>query len=160
MRGAQIAQTVNVLQAMALTEGDRMVLTPTYHVFDLYQGHQDATSLPLDVRADRYGIGDESIPAVSASASRDAAGGVLLTMSNLDPNRPHEVVAEIRGAGWSDATRPGVSGRILTADTMQAHNTFDDPHAVRIAPFDGARYADGALRTSLPAMSVVALELR
>ena len=70
VRGAQIAQTVNVLQAMALTEGDRMVLTPTYHVFDLYRGHQDATSLPLDVRADRYGIGNESIPAVSASASR------------------------------------------------------------------------------------------
>ena len=56
---------MNVLQAMALTEGDRMVLTPTYHVFDLYRGHQEATSLPLDVRADRDGIGDESIPAVS-----------------------------------------------------------------------------------------------
>ena len=56
---------MNVLQAMALTEGDRTVLTPTYHVFDLYQGHQEATSLPLDVRTDRYGIGDESIPAVS-----------------------------------------------------------------------------------------------
>ena len=160
VRGAQIAQTVNVLQAMALTEGDRMVLTPTYHVFDLYQGHQEATSLPLDVRADRDGIGDEPIPAVSASASRDAAGGVLLTMSNLDPNQSHEVSAEIRGAGRSDANRPGVNGRILTADTMQAHNTFDDPHAVRIAPFDDARYAGGVLCAPLPAMSVVALEIR
>ena len=160
VRGAQIAQTVNVLQAMALTESDRMVLTPTYHVFDLYQGHQEATSLPLDMRADRYGIGDEPIPAVSASASRDAAGGVLLTMSNLDPNRSHEVSAEIRGAGWSDANRPGLQARILTADTMQLHNTFDNPHAVRIAPFDDARYADCVLRASLPAMSVVALEIR
>ena len=80
-------------------------------------------------------------------------------MSNLDPNRPHEVAAEIRGSGWSDANRPGVTGRILTADTMQAHNTFDDPHAVRIAPFDAARYADGVLSASLPAMSVVALEI-
>ena len=129
-------------------------------MFDLYQGHQEATSLPLDVRADRDGIGDEPIPAVSASASRDAAGGVLLTMSNLDPNQSHEVSAEIRGAGWNDANRPGVNGRILTADTMQAHNTFEDPHAVRIAPFDDARYAGGVLCAPLPAMSVVALEIR
>ena len=145
---------------MALTEGERMLLTPTYHVFDLYQGHQDATSLPLDVGAERYGIGDESIPAVSASASRDATGRVLLTMSNLDPSRPHEVSAEVRGPGWSDANGPAVSGRILTADTMQAHNTFDDPHAVRIAPFDDVRYASGMLHASLPAMSVVALQFR
>ena len=116
MRGAQIAQTVNVLQAMALTEGERMLLTPTYDVFDLYQRHQDAPSLPLDVRADRYGLGDESIPAVSASASRDAAGSVRLTMSNIDPSRSHEVVAEVRGSGWSDANRPQVTGRVLMAD--------------------------------------------
>ena len=159
VRGAQIAQTVNVLQAMALTEGERMLLTPTYHVFDLYQGHQDATSLPLDVRADPYGIRDESIPAVSASASRDATGRVLLTMSNLDPNRPHEVSAEIRGSGWSNASPPGVKGRILTADTMQAHNTFDDPYAARITPFDDVRYAGGMLQASLPAMSVVAVQI-
>ena len=159
VRGAQIAQTVNVLQAMALTEGERMVLTPTYHVFDLYQGHQDATSLPLDVRPDRYGLGDESIPTVSASASRNAAGGVLLTMSNLDPNRPHEVAAEIRGSGWSDANRPRLRGRVLTSDAMQAHNTFDDPHAVHIAPFDDARYDGGVLHARLPAMSVVAVQI-
>ena len=88
------------------------MLTPTYHVFDLYQGHQDAASLPLDVRT------------------------------------------ELRDRGRID------SGRILTADRMQAHNTFDDPHAVRIAPFDDARYAGGVLCAPLPAMSVVALEIR
>ena len=71
-------------------------------------------------------------------------------MSNFDPNRPHEVSAEIRGSGWSDASPPGVKGRILTANTMQAHNTFDAPHAVRIAPFDDARYAGGMLHACLP----------
>ena len=136
-----------------------MALTPTDHVFDLYRGHQDATSMPLDVRPDRYAIGDESIPAVSASASRDSSGGVLLTMRNLDLNRSQEVAAEVRGAGWSDAAGPRVAGRILTADIMQAYNTFDDPHAVDIAPFDDARYAGGMLRASLPAMSIVAMQI-
>lgn len=154
VRGAQIAQTINVLQAMALTEGEKMVLTPTYHVFDLYKGHQDATLVPIRIEGDRCGDGDISIPTVSASASRDSNGRLLLTMSNLDPNSSHEVSCEIRGANVST-----VAGRVLTADTMQAHNTFDAPDVVQPTEFNGAKLDGGTLSVSLPAKSVVALEI-
>ena len=154
VRGAQIAQTINVLQAMALTEGGKMVLTPTYHVFDLYKGHQDATLLPLDLDVDTCTYGDISIPGVSASASRNTEGAILLTISNLDPNAPREIACDIRGL---DATK--VTGRVLTAATMQAHNTFDAPDAVKPVEFDGAKLQGSALAVSLPAKSVVALEI-
>lgn len=136
VRGANIAQTVNVLQSMMLTRGAEMILTPTYHVFDLYQVHQDAVRLPISLRSDWYRFEGDSVPAVSASASRDGGGRMHITLVNLDPNRPRTVRAELRGA------RPtGVTGRMPTAATMNAHNTFEQPAAVQPAPFSGARLA-------------------
>ena len=94
-----IAQTVNVLQAMILTEqgGDRLILTPTYHVFEMYKVHQDATLLPLTLTSDEYTFGDTTIPAISATASRDSAGRVHLSLSNADPNTDHTVTCTLRG---------------------------------------------------------------
>lgn len=154
VRGAQIAQTINVLQAMALTEGEKMLLTPTYHVFDMYKGHQDATLVPITIETESYTVGDISIPSVSASASRNSKGGLLLTMSNLDPNAAHDTRCEIRGTHLS-----AVTGRLLTAETMQAHNTFDSPNAVQPVEFDAARLKDDMISVELPAKSVVSLEL-
>jgi alpha-L-arabinofuranosidase len=153
VRMANIAQTVNVLQAMILTRDDRLVLTPTYHVFEFYAGHQDATMLPISLRAGRYGYGGESIPAVSASASRDSEGRIHLTLTNLDPNRG-TIFAEFRGQ-----TVSRVTGRILTASEMNAHNTFEEPDAVRPEPFEGARFEGEVLRIALPAKSVVVLDV-
>jgi alpha-N-arabinofuranosidase len=155
VRGANIAQMVNVLQAMILTRGDAMILTPTYHVFELFTPHHDATLLPIALEEGSYGFDGDSIPAVSASASRDSAGVIHITLANLDPGRPRTIRAEARGVSVS-----AVSGRILTAAAMNAHNTFDDPDAVRPAPFRGARLAGGRLVIALPARSIVALELR
>ncbi|HYD51600.1 MAG TPA: alpha-L-arabinofuranosidase C-terminal domain-containing protein [Gemmatimonadaceae bacterium] len=156
VRGANIAQMINVLQAMILTRGEQMILTPTYHVFDFYTVHQDALLLPLEtLRAERYGMGSDSVQAVSASASRDRAGVIHLTMSNLDPTRARTVTVELRGARASRAT-----GRVLTAPAIDSHNTFERPEVVRPAPFDGARITDGRLTVTLPAKSVVVLELR
>ncbi len=154
VRMANIAQTVNVLQAMILTRDERLVLTPTYHVFDFYAVHQDAIMLPVTLRAREYAYDGESIPAVSASASRDAAGKIRLTLTNLDPNREREIAAEFRGQ-----TVSRVSGRILTAPEMNAHNTFEAADAVRPEPFEGARFEGEVLRIALPAKSVVALDL-
>ena len=84
---ANLAQTVNIIQALILTEGTRFILTPTWHVFDMYQVHQDATRIPLTVEADSYEFGETKIPSLHASASRDDEGAVHLSVCNLDPNR-------------------------------------------------------------------------
>lgn len=155
VRMANIAQTVNVLQAMILTQGDQIVLTPTYHVFEFYTVHHDATLLPIDLEAGSYTYEEESIPAVSASASRDQEGRIHVTLANLDPNRSRTIEIDIRGADVSQ-----VRGRILTAPTMNAHNTFEQPNVVQPAPFRGARFASETLLVELPSKSVVVLELR
>jgi alpha-L-arabinofuranosidase len=156
VRGANIAQIVNVLQAMILTQGSRMLLTPTYHVFEMYTVHHDAVLLPITVSsAEWYRLGTDSVPAVSASASRDRGGVVHVTMSNLAPSGARTVAVDVRGARVSGAT-----GRILTAPTMNGYNSFDRPEAVKPAPFTGARVADGRLTVTLPPHSVVVLELR
>jgi len=151
---ANIAQTVNVLQSVILTEGAKILLTPTYHVFEMYKVHQDAMLLPLDLQCDMYQFGDQAIPAIGASASRDPVGRIHLSLCHLDPNKPAEVACELRGAKVKRVT-----GRVLTADVMNAHNTFDQPEAVRPAPFEGARLDDAMLSVRLPPKSVVVLEL-
>jgi alpha-N-arabinofuranosidase len=152
---ANLAQTVNVLQAMVLTEGDQMILTPTYHVFDMYKVHQEATALPISLRSDDYAYDGDSVEAVSASASRDAQGRIHITLVNLDPNKARTVRTELRGADVKTVT-----GRVLTASTMSAHNTFQQPNAVHPTSFDGATLSGSTLTVELPSKSVVLLELR
>ncbi len=152
---ANLAQTVNVLQAMILTQGDQMVLTPTYHVFDMYKVHQGATALPISLKSDEYAFGDQSIDAVSASASRDAEGRIHVTLVNLDPNKARTVRTELRGADVKTVT-----GQVLTAGSMSAHNTFEQPNAVHPTEFGGAKLSGSTLTVELPAKSVVLLELR
>ncbi len=151
---ANLAQTVNVLQALVLTEGDKMLLTPTYWVFEMYKGHQGAVLLPLTIDAGTASFGADTIQAVSASASMKD-GKILVTLVNMDPNQGRKISTELQGAKVKT-----VSGRVLTASTMQAHNTFDQPNLVRPVSFMGARLSGGTLSLELPPMSVVALELQ
>ena len=139
---------------MVLTDGEQMVLTPTYHVFEMYKVHQDATLLPMDLACEAYALDGEKIPAVSGTASLDGAGVVNLTLSNADPNHALEVKCAIRGRQVT-----GVSGRVLTASTVNAHNTFVEPEAVHPVPFAGVELEDHLLTIQLPAKSVVALAL-
>jgi alpha-N-arabinofuranosidase len=152
---ANIAQTINVLQAMLLTEGDQMVLTPTYHVFEMYKAHQDATLLPTDLSCASYQHGDESIPTINASASRDGSGNVHLSLCNLDPGRATTISCELRGMSPTGAT-----GRVLTAEAINAHNTFDRPDLVKPVPFDGMMLSGNILSLQLPAKSAVVLEIQ
>ena len=152
---ANIAQAVNVLQAMILTEGDKMLLTPTYHVFEMYTVHHDALRLPITLEAGKYTYGDRSMPAVSATASRDAAGRMHITFTNVDPNQARTINASIRGQAVTQ-----VSGRVLSAEAMNAHNTFDKPDVVKPTTFTGARLAGTTLTVTLPPKSIVSLELR
>ena len=153
---ANIAQTVNVLQAMILTDGGKMLLTPTYHVFEMYRVHQGEAVLPVTVTAPAFELNGQSIPTVSATASRAGAGPVHLSVVNTDPHRPATVRAAISGSAGR-----GARGRILTAGAMDAHNTFARPDTVRPADFTAFRPApDGrSLTLELPPKSVVTLEL-
>ncbi|MEZ5275343.1 MAG: alpha-N-arabinofuranosidase [Opitutaceae bacterium] len=153
---ANIAQTANVLQAMILTDGEKMILTPTYHVFEMYKVHQDATHLPVELQTPDYGYGDDSIPAVSASASRDASGVTHLSLVNTDPAKTITIACRINGLKPTSVT-----GRILTADSINTHNTFENPDAIRPEIFDGATIDTTGthLTVTLPAKSVVLLEL-
>jgi len=156
VRGANIAQMVNVLQSMILTRGPQMLLTPTYHVFELYTVHHDAVLLPLTITSGGYYVfGTDSVPAVSGTASRDRRGVAHLTMSNIDPSQARTVVAELRGLNVSSAT-----GRILTAPAINSYNSFEQANAVRPEPFTDARVANGQLTVTLPPKSVIVLELR
>jgi len=152
---ANIAQTVNVLQSVILTEGERMVLTPTYHVFDMYKVHQDATRLDLELSGEGYEFEGQVIPKLSATASRDGEGRIHVTVCNLDHANGATLEVELRGV---DAVK-AVSGRLLTAEAMQAHNTFENPDAVKPVPFGGAQAEGKKLKADLPAKSVVLLTL-
>jgi alpha-N-arabinofuranosidase len=150
-----IAQMVNVLQAMILTDKERMVLTPTYHVFRMYRVHQGAALIPVELTAPEYRLEQASVPSLHASASRDAEGRLHLSIVNLDPVRAAEVATTLTGPAVKSVT-----GEVLTAPAMNAMNTFDRPEAVRPARFDGHKLQGSQLTLSLPPKSVVVLELR
>ncbi|MDX9755189.1 MAG: alpha-N-arabinofuranosidase [bacterium] len=149
---ANIAQTVNVLQAMVLTQDEKMLLTPTYHVYHMFKVHQDALWLPIFLKTQDYRLGNESMPALNASASMDQNGKIHISLCNMDPNQ--SVTLQCRLAG-KDAK--SVSGQILTSDLMTAHNTFENPAVVQPAPFTGFQVENNQLSITMPAKSVVVL---
>jgi alpha-N-arabinofuranosidase len=155
VRLANIAQMVNVLQAMILTDGPKMVLTPTYHVFSMFKPFQDATSLATEIQSPNYDLHAMSVPALSASAARSAGGAIVVALVNLDPHRTLKVNGELTGFAAHK-----VSGNILSATDMDARNSFEAPHTVEPKQFGDARLAGGRLTVSLPAKSVVVLNLQ
>ncbi|MDR2079742.1 MAG: alpha-N-arabinofuranosidase [Treponema sp.] len=150
---ANIAQTVNVLQSVILTEGAKMVRTPTYHVFDMYKVHQDAVKLPVFVESDSYAFANGSIPAVSACASRDGGGILHVSLTNADPSGEKEVRIELSGFSPSR-----VKGSIITSENMQDHNTFEKPDTVTVKDYDGSAIRNHGMTVVLPPKSVVTVE--
>jgi alpha-N-arabinofuranosidase len=154
VRMANIAQMVNVLQAMILTEKQRMVLTPTYHLFEMYIPFQGAVSLPAEVDSPDYTQGEVNLPALDASAARGVDGTLYLALVNVDPKRAASVSAHFQGA-----TARAAEGRVLTAAAIDSHNTFDAPDVVQPRAFKGYRRGD-ALRFELPPRSVAVVAVR
>ncbi|MEQ9022832.1 MAG: alpha-L-arabinofuranosidase C-terminal domain-containing protein [Pseudomonadales bacterium] len=148
-----IAQMVNVLQAMILTDKEQMVLTPTYHVYRMYVPFQDATSIPLDIREEsRYEFDGESIPRVSATAARSIDGKLYIALVNSHASAPEDIEVELPDDIGS------ASGQLLAGDRMDARNSFDNPG--RVAPVDVNYLAEqGRLSLRIPARSVTVLEL-
>lgn len=147
---ANIAQMVNVLQAIILTEGDRMVLTPTYHLFDMYKPFMDAVPYPASVASPEYIHEKLHMPMVDATAARGKDGRLYLALVNVDPNRAATV---------STLMGKSAAGRLLTGPAMDTHNSFAAPDTIRPVPFSGV-LRDGRLTFDLPAKSiaVVAVE--
>ncbi len=155
VRMANIAQTVNVLQSMILTEGPEMVLTPTYHVFEMFKGHQGAASLPSRVEGPKLERDGTILPGVSASATKGPDGRMLLTLCNLDTEAAAEIRVEMRGL----AKNPRVAeSRVLAGAAMDDRNTFDSPGKIVPRPL-AAKMEGGALSLALPPMSVAAISL-
>jgi alpha-N-arabinofuranosidase len=152
---AASAQMVNVLQAMILTDGAKMVKTPTYHVFHMYKPWQDATNIPIDIKSPWYSKDQWVLPAITVSAVRDKTGQVHVGFANADPNRTITVSTTMTGI---NAT--AVSGKVLTGAAMNAMNTFEQPNSVVPQPFSGATIANGGLNVTLPPKSVVVLDLK
>jgi alpha-N-arabinofuranosidase len=151
---ANLAQMVNVLQSVILTKDDKMVLTPTYHVFRMFKVHQEAQLLNIDLRCEDYVFAGKKIPSISASASVDKEGKVHITLANLNPNKEISITCPIVGDSFKS-----VSGEILTSNEMSAFNSFEKPETVRPVTFGGFKLKDGILTVIMPAKSVVALEL-
>jgi alpha-L-arabinofuranosidase len=154
VRMANIAQMVNVLQAMIMTDREKMVLTPTYHVFRLYVPFQDAAFLPVRADAGRYTQGSVSLPRLDVIAGLDPDGKTWISLTNVDPD--HAVRVSIDVAGLHPKR---VSGEVLTAARVDAVNSFEAPQAVVPRPIDG-EVRDGHALLDLPAKSVAVVRVQ
>ena len=149
-----IAQVVNVLQAMILTNDSKMVLTPTYHVFNMYKVHMGATNLPLEIQCDTLSSNTRKFPTISASASKDAQGKIHITLANINPDKDQKIEIDL-----ADLKVSKVSGTILTAKTIDAYNTFENPNVVTPAIFKDAKITKTGLSITVPAKAIISLEL-
>lgn len=150
---ANIAQLVNVLQSVILTEGAKMLLTPTYHVFKMYNCHQDAELLDSYVETKEIGKDDWNVPNLTESVSLGTDGKVHITMTNLSVSEDYEIEGLL-----ADTEVLEVKGMVLT-NKMNAHNTFDAPEVVKTEEFNGCSIVDNKLVFTIPACSVLHLEV-
>jgi alpha-N-arabinofuranosidase len=118
----------------------------------MFTPHHEATLLPTDLTCADYALGSDKIPSVNVSASKDKSGKIAVTLCNLNPNAAADVTCDLQGAKVSK-----ISGRVLTAETIQAHNTFDKPEEVKPASFADFTASEGGFSVKLPAKSVVVL---
>ena len=156
LKMCNIAQVVNVLQSMILTDGPRMVLTPTYYIFKMFKVHQNATYVPVSYRSGSItSTSGATMENFSVSASRDKKGVMHISLANPYLDRPQEVELSM------DALKPShVSGTVLKADSISAYNDFGKAPAVKPAAFTGAKVSGKVIRLTLPAASVVVLEVK
>jgi len=152
---ANLAQIINVLQAVILTKEEKIILTPTYHVMEMYNVHQDATMLPLEVTSNKYILGKDTLTAVWASASKDKNGLTHISLVNVNAKQAQLVSININGANYKT-----VSGRILTSDKLQNYNSFENPNKIVPVVFNGAQLNGLKLNLNIPPFSVLVLELK
>jgi alpha-N-arabinofuranosidase len=153
VRMANLAQTVNVLQAVILTNEEKMLLTPTYHVLEMFNVHQDATLLPTVLKSSDYENGQDKIQAISTSASKDKNGKTHISVVNIDPNKNHDIILEVRGEKITKVT-----GRILVSAKIQDHNTFESPKKIIPVIFKDFQITNNGIKFTMPPASVLVIE--
>jgi len=153
VRMANLAQCVNVLQAVILTDKAKMITTPTYSVMKMYRVHQDAKLLPVSFQSPLYTFNGETLPAISVSASKDKSGAVHISLVNVDAKKTNKVVIDINELGIKSVT-----GTILASSKLQDYNSFDTPNKIVPAVFKGFENKKGKLEITIPPFSVVVLE--
>jgi alpha-L-arabinofuranosidase len=151
---ANLAQIINVLQAVILTNEQKIILTPTYHVMEMYNVHQDATMLPLSVISNDYVLGSEKLQAIWASASKDKTGRTHISLVNIDASKTQDVVIDVQGANYQR-----VNGRILKSDKLQNYNSFEKPNNIVPVEYKDAKVSENKIQVKLPPFSVVVLAL-
>ena len=150
---ANIAQVVNVLQSVILTDGAKMLLTPTYHVFDLYKAHQSGTLLDSFIETENIGSGEEPLPSLYESVSMDECGSITAAICNLNATDDYDIELSV-----FDKEINAASATILH-NKIDAYNTFENPTAVRTETFDDMIHKNGKLQMKLPACSVLSLKI-
>lgn len=155
VRIANLAQCINVLQAVILTKEEKLILTPTYHVMEMYNVHQEAKMLPIAVKCNEYVFENGKLPAISCSASRDSLGRTHISLVNIDAGKAQDITVDISNGKYSTVT-----GRILTSAKLQDCNTFETPDKIQPAVFKDAVLKANTLTVKLPPFSVVVLELK
>jgi alpha-L-arabinofuranosidase len=152
---ANLAQTVNVLQAVILTNEKDMILTPTYHVFDLYKPHKDATLLPHHLLSEEVSFGKEKMESLHVSTSKSSDGTVNISIANIHPNKKIDLEVLLRGMEAKN-----VSAEYVTGPSINAHNTFEKKDVVKKAPFSDFKLNKENLKISVPANSVLMVRVK
>ncbi|MHA1508000.1 MAG: alpha-L-arabinofuranosidase C-terminal domain-containing protein, partial [Promethearchaeota archaeon] len=151
---ANIAQTVNVLQSMILTQGDQMLLTPTYHIFNMYKHHQDNKLLPLNIISNDVIHEKFKLPAINGSASINKENNICLSLTNLNLEENYEIECNFLG---SRINKNEINATILTSESLNAHNSFESPDNIRPEnyPIDKFKISDNRISFEIPSRSVL-----
>lgn len=152
---ANLAQTINVLQSVILTNQEKLVLTPTYHVMEMYNVHQNAVMIPVSVTSGDYIFEGKKLKAVSASASKDRNGIVHISLVNIDAHNAQNVTIDM-----ATVEAKTVTGRILRSEKLQDYNSFTNPNKIKPQTFSDTKLTGSTLQTTIPPFSVVVLELK
>lgn len=152
---ANLAQTVNVLQAIILTNEDDMILTPTYHVFDLYKPHKDALLLPHYLVSEQVSFGKEKMDALHVSSSKSADGTVNISIANIHPDKKMHLEVDVRGMSPS-----AVTAEIVSAPSIDSYNSFEKKNVVKKSTFKDFSLKKDTLTITVPANAVLMVRVK
>ncbi len=153
---AALAQMVNVIQSVLLTEGEKMIKTPTYHVMHMYRHHQDADLVESSLTDnDTIGVGEWLVPKLTESVSCGKDGALTITVGNLSADAEENLEIKFAKGGYRVE-----EAKIVAHQDMHAYNTFEQPEIVAEQDFADYEMSERGLTLTMPANSVVELRLK
>ncbi len=155
VRMANLAQTINVLQALILTKGSQFILTPTYHVFDMYKAHMDAQYLPTHFQSPDYNFENKKIPSINISASKDSTNVIHISLVNIDPVKSFALNLDLYDLKYNTAT-----ATVISSPNFTDFNSFENKNKITIKPLTTVKKETNTLALTLPAKSIVMVELK